>query len=394
MYFGLSNDGVPKLIIVSAVSSTTNVYVTIPALGIAQQHHVLDEILYLTYSNSLLPPQSTIKTSLALEVISDLPIALFIESSKSGLIGCTLVLPTSTLSNQYIVNAHDVTVNGNPQILVIAGYDDTAVTLTLPFASPVNINLHKYDVYQYRSSASSGALAGTIISANNPIAVNVGHNCANVPTAAISYCEIMFTSVPPIETIGRVYVVPYQKTRSKYSIGVSAPYDNTEITFWDINQNVISIENINSQQSVFKSFTSYDIISITSSQNILVSQYGHGGSGALGDPSQMIVPSVNQFTSSYEFAVPDSITSERYVSVVIDVTYGTSGLLLNGSPPTIVEAHTITVTVGGTFQVVYVTVSSGMKYTLNHINTQAKFAALLYARSSTSEYTTSLGFKL
>jgi hypothetical protein len=132
---------------------------------------------------------------------------------------------------------------------------------------------------------------------------------------------------------------------------------------------------------------------VTASQNVLVTQYAHGSYGIYGDPSLTVVPAVSQFGSRYEFWVSSIYDNPGIVSIVMANVFDVGGIRLNGAGVTITETIPCTVPGQGGFNVVYIDVSTAVKYTLSHVDPNARFGAILYARNIYEEYTTVLGYQ-
>ena len=373
---------------VSTVPEPTNVFVTIPYLNMYQQQHVLDGFLYLQYNATLMPDPTTVLSFKGIEVVSDQPIALYSLNYYDYSVGGTIEIPKEKWDQLYIIGTHNSFWWGTGQILVVAAEDNTDVLLEFPSGSSDSVVLNKYETYQYLQNIT---IAGTIVSASKPIVVHSGHLCANIPNHDTVYCDVIVENMPPVNTLGSVFVVPYPRNRTMYTMGITAPHDATTVQILDINGNIVEEFGMNRQDSILRDFYSSEILSITSSQNILVTQYGHGSSNIYGDPSLTTIPAITQFVNRCNFEVPTIFYDPSVVSVIIDSVFDISGLQLNGAP--IVSAETVSVLIPGkgTYNVAYIEVSSNVVYSLYHNDASATFGAILYARSALAEFTTVLG---
>jgi hypothetical protein len=378
---------------VSSVPEPTNVLVTIPFLNIYEEQHFLNESLYLQYSDTLMPEWTTVVSFKGVEIVSDNPIALYSLNYDSWSVDGTLEIPKEKWGKVFIVGTHNSSWWGTGQILVIAADNNTDVLLEFPTGSSLTVALNKHETYQFQANELE-PIAGTIVSANNPVVVHTGHDCANIPNHDALFCDFIMENMPPLNTLGSVFVVPYQRTRPMYTINIASPYNGTTVDIWDINGNPVETISMDSQDSIFRSFFASEIFSITSSENILVTQYGHGSSNIYGDPSLTVIPALTQFINRCSFQVPDTFTDPSVVSIVIDSASDVSGLKLNGSPIVAAESTSVIIPGIGSFNVIYIDVISNVMYSLYHDVKHVRFGAILYARNSLSEFTTVLGYDL
>ncbi|XP_060602653.1 uncharacterized protein LOC132755757 [Ruditapes philippinarum] len=387
--------GTPKLVIISANLSQvlTNVLVTIPYLGIYQEPHMFGESLHLQYSSSLMPALTSNVSFKGVEIVSDQPIALYSINHRSLSVDGTLELPKEEWGLLYIVGTHNSSLWGTGQILVIAADDNTDVLLEFPTGPSLTVALNKHETYQFQANELE-PIAGTIVSANNPVVVHAGHACANIPNHDAVFCDFIMENMPPLNTLGSVFVVPYQRTRTMYTIGIAAPHDATTVDIWDVNGYPLETIVMNRQDSTFRSFYASEILSITSSQNILVTQYGHGSSNIYGDPSLTIIPALTQFTNRCNFEIPTFFIDPSVVSIVIDSASDVSGLKLNGSAIVAAASTSVIIPGVGSFNVIYIDVIGNVTYSLIHDVTHVRFGAILFARTAESEFTTVLGYGL
>ncbi|HSS19125.1 MAG TPA: PKD domain-containing protein [Pyrinomonadaceae bacterium] len=174
------------------------------------------------------------------------------------------------------------------------------------------INLNQGETYQLVNTANSGDLSGSSISANNPIAVFGGHNCANVPANFVA-CNHLVEQLPSIDKWGTNFLtVPLAVRTAGDTFRVIASRDNTHVSV-----NGVVVATLNRGQFDERTLTARSVI--TADQPIMVAQYSNSFTidNTDGDPFMMLVPPVEQFASSYTIATPANGFPNNYMNVVV-----------------------------------------------------------------------------
>ncbi len=160
-----------------------------------------------------------------------------------------LVLPVSELGREYIVSAYKVdTMFKNvwdykmpSQATITAAYDNTRVTFelggneytqTAGGKKPGDIKqvtLNEGDVWMFQSKGGNSDLTGSRITANKPVSVIAGNQCANIPVGN-QWCDHTVQMLLPTEQWGKQYHVAKLPDREYPSlIQVFAKEENTNI---------------------------------------------------------------------------------------------------------------------------------------------------------------------
>lgn len=365
--------------------------ITIPYINMAETHTV-NKYAEIDLPVEIIPskfdgPKKVY--NVGVEVVSDVPIAVYTLNSYNQSADGTVILPVDLLSNEYIIDAYNDSTSDTREIAVTAFKDNTDVRVQLPYGDTVTAALKRLDVLAVRFPA----LSGTVISSTEPINVQAGHHCANLPTDDAKYCDLVSTEVIPAKNLYKTYIVPYMYPRESFSVSITVRYDDTTVMIGNTNGETIDSFEGQSQRTVVKHFTNEPAISITASRPVLVSQYGHGASGSSGDPSLTTIPSPQLYTNYYPFFVSGRYNPSNVVSIIIYSPYDSTGLRLDGQPLNPVETQTINLVCGGKFEILYIEVSSGY-HVLTHGNMGAKFGAVLFSRATRMEYTTFLGLEV
>ena len=261
-----------------------------------------------------------------------------------------LALPASLLGTEYVVlgykNSPDTRNPAEPvggtQFAIVATEDNTqvAVTPTLTTGSrvagvPYQITLHQGQTYRLMNVDSlAGDLSGTTISADKPVAVFGGHQCANVP-AGVPACDHLVEQLPPVNLWGRQFLtMPLAGRAGGDTFRILAMTDGTLVA---VNGDVVARLN----RGQFHERTNAGPTQVSASEPVLVAQYANGQlfDGSAGDPFMMLVPPAEQFGGSYILATPRLFDywAFEYVDIfanylnLIVRTNGTATIQLDGA---------------------------------------------------------------
>jgi IgGFc binding protein/Bacterial Ig-like domain (group 1) len=231
-----------------------------------------------------------------------------------------LGLPTASLGTEYIVLAYQ---NFSPltgtQLAVVATADETSVTITpsvatgeRPAGVPDHLSLQQGQTYQLRNNDHFPSdLSGTIITADKPIAVFAGHECARVPPAFFS-CDHLVEQLPPIVTWGKNFVtMPLAGRAHGDTFRFLASADGTHV----------SVNGTPLATLMRGQFFEHIIpvpAHISADQPILVAQYANGSEfdRRTGDPFMMLIPLTEQFLENYTVTTPTAGFESHFVNVV------------------------------------------------------------------------------
>ena len=168
-------------------------------------------------------------------------------------------------------------------------------------------------------------LSGTRITADKPVSVFSGHECANIPSD-VSACDMIVEQIPPTTVWGRVFYVSPLSTRSSYTIKILAAHNLTDVQIY-CNGSVESYF-LNSSMFFNKIVMDQQYCAIHSSKRVLVVMFGHGQSHdeGHGDPFMMLVPAEVQYTSYHTVSTtrnlpPRDNSFTHYVNVIVLTQY-------------------------------------------------------------------------
>lgn len=256
---------------------------------------------------------------IGINVTSTKPISVYIHQYHDSRSEATLVLPVSSISDEYYIIAYPGTnafLAGYSEFMIVATEDETTVEYTSSAVtkegategSTSTIILNQGEVYQVQAASTAGDLSGSFVQADNTIAVFGGASFSGVPSFCGSYDNLL-EMMPPIDTWGSKFVsVPTNE----------ADYDVFRILASENNTSVVvhseggTPTTFNLQAGEWEEYTSFDATYIESDKPIIVSQYLIGQDctspdDRQGDPSMLVLNSVEQirdtvtlFNSSFQ----------------------------------------------------------------------------------------------
>ena len=278
----------------------------------------------------------------AVHITSDKPISVYGLNRRHQTTDSFLAFPVEVLGTEYIVMSYySFSSEMQSTFAIVATEDDTEIEITptastsmgRPAGRPFKITLNRGNVYQVGAknqglSGNSRAvdLTGSYIKANKKIAVFGGHQCANVPSTAVTACNVLVEQLPPINTWGKHFYIGAFHSRSFYTYRVLASQDSTKV-FEDTT--LIRVLN----RGEFVQRDSRRNIQIIADKPVLVAQYsqGSGNGDNLGDPMMLLITPVQQYLRKYRFATPVNGEWLHFINVFVP-TRATNTFRINGKP--------------------------------------------------------------
>ena len=201
---------------------------------------------------------------------------------------------------------------------MVAAEDGTEVTYVpqaqtssgISAGTPTMANLNAGDVLPVSSAV--GDLSGTPVTSNKPVGVIGGHSCANIPTPATVYGDLVMEQIPPTSTWGTsFYTVPLKTRLNGDTFRILASEDNTSVR---LDGDVIATL----QRGQLHQRTIATASRISTDKPVLVAQFANGeGFDAVtnSDPFMALLPPLEQYLSDYTFAMALSLGAS-HVNVV------------------------------------------------------------------------------
>jgi hypothetical protein len=295
-----------------------------------------------------------------IHVFSDDEITVYGLNLRANTTDAYLGLPTNILGTEYLNLGYENTnIINATQFGVVATLDNTTVSVTPSVAAgsgraagiAYDITLNRGQTYQLAATGSAPTdLSGSIITADQPVAVFGGHRCANIPFGNVA-CDHIVEQLPPVSTWGNSFVTFPLATRiNGDTFRVMAAQDNTNVL---INNLVVASLN---RGELFETVLSAASV-ITANNPILVAQYSNSTSfdNVTSDPFEVIVPPFEQFLAGYTVSTPASGFAINFVNVVASQA-GVGAISIDG---VLIPAADYTPIPGSNFSGVAVAVAIG-----------------------------------
>ncbi|XP_072029671.1 IgGFc-binding protein-like [Amphiura filiformis] len=182
------------------------------------------------------------------------------------------------------------------------------------------VTLQQYESYQFvdHTNDDDTDVTGMFISADNPISVMSGHQCATVLAITSSDgCDYLMENLPPLSSLGNHYILaPFLGRTSGYVFRVVATTYSTRILISDTSHVTTTITL--SAGSFYEGDvgTADKVLMITADKPIMVAQYAKAAEPY--GPLMVVIPSIPNFSDNVTFPVPASITSnpKYYISII------------------------------------------------------------------------------
>ena len=294
--------------------------------------------------------------------------------NKGSTLGCfsftndsSLLLPSTALTGSYRITGYPgETANGTGYmagyVAITATMDGTHARVLLTSAADIlpgsgvqataasgelDLILDAGDVAELVTDVGEAFdLSGSLVLADQPVQVIAGSPCAQIPQTAPA-CDHLEQSVFPAETLGKQYFVNVPSGPGGYPVGhVVRMYGNvngTKLTYAPYAPTGCPAT-LDAGQVVDCGVVELDF-EVTGSNEFAVGTFMLGGSvvdpmGGLGDPSQSMVASVEQYRTKYVFLAPDDydtsfidVIAPSDAQLVLDhatVNYGSKSPIADG----------------------------------------------------------------
>ena len=186
-------------------------------------------------------------------------------------------------------------------------------------------------------------ISGTRITANKPISVFSGHECANVPLHS-QPCDMLIEQIPPIDTWGFEVIAIPLKTKGGDIIKIFASQDATRVnvTYTNIGDGLVTGHpSFTLNAGKFKEISIKGFSLIQSDHPIGVFQFAksYKADGVIiSDPLMLLVPPYKQYCNSYAVAtapfypsiagtIKNRVAYVNYTNIVVPAEYFNASLL-------------------------------------------------------------------
>lgn len=323
-----------------------------------------------------------------IHVTATAPVGLYAISQVDFTSDGFHVLPTEVLSGEYVVTAYPNTLVGVPEVsgsqfAVVATKPLTTVLITPSYETglrladaPYSITLTNVgDTYQLRNTNDAPAdLTGTIIEADQPVAVFGGNQCGNVNSSDVFYCDYLVEQVLPNERVAAEYFTTPLATRSNgETVRIVSLRRDTEVTI-----NGATTVTLTNRGDVFETVLS-TAAHIVATKPVHVSQFASSSDFDdvdNADPFMVNLPGRPHFTATHSFATGGTNFLTHHVTVVVPTAV--TSMTLDGAA---ISPSFTAIGVSG-FKYAHLTVAQG----IHTLSAGADFGAIVYGWSLYESY--------
>ncbi len=322
-------------------------------------------------------------TQLGIHLISQNPVAVYGISYEPHSTDGYLGLPVNALGNHYISLAYtnSQTITGVSTGFAVAGIQNgTSVTITPALTvstrtagAPYIVALNSGDLYQLQDGDQGGDLTGTLIDSNQPVAVWGSNSCADIP-ATVYTCNFIVEQLWPLQWWGTNFITMPITGRAGDTFRVLASQDGTNVS-------VSGAQAVNLNRGKFLEQILSAPSSISSNYPIYVMQYSNGhlwDNAAVGDPSMITIPPVNEYASDYLAAMPATGFTYNYENITVSAS-GAGGIVLDGAS---IPAAAFSPIGSSGYSGAVVTVTAGN----HHLNGSVPFGLVEYGSDTRDAY--------
>ncbi|MDP4242847.1 MAG: hypothetical protein Q8922_10350, partial [Bacteroidota bacterium] len=304
----------------------------------------------------------------------DADISAYVMSHNPATSDGMYVIPTIGWGTEYVVAAYaalnegsgSTTIDLPSEFGIVANQDNTRVSITPTADIRVEassgaccscvlalkgqtflVSLNRGESVQYESTCTQDCdnydLTGTVLKSNNPIGVEGGSQCTNIP-CDFPYCDHVVDMLPPVRTWAKsYYTLPFYQPA-----GASSGHQAS--TFLVVaskpGQVINRFDNVSGLLPVFTSSQKYDFFFLndidlgsrwSSKDPFELVQYINSASypdriNGNGDPAEVVINSAEEFSKTAVFCTPISIGSQgpytHYVNIV--AKYGDTNVKFDG----------------------------------------------------------------
>jgi hypothetical protein len=371
----------PTLTLFITGDVTTTGTVSVPGLGFSMPFNVAENTVTTVSvpAGAQLATSGTVETK-GIHVVAADEVTVYGLNRIQWTTDAYLGLPTDILGTEYIVLGY--TTGWGSEFAVVGTVNGTTVTIT-PSASisgvgsgagvPYTVTLNQGETYQGVNETVGSDLSGTIVTADQPIAVFGGGVCATVPPGYAA-CDHLVEQMTPVAAWGKTFVtVPLATRENGDTFRFLASADGTSVS---VNGTVVAT--LDRGQLHEKLIVG--AAQVTSDKPILVAQYSNGTEfdGVTSDPFEMLIPPYEQFLSGYTLTTPATGFTGNFINVAAP-TSAVGSILLDGAA---IPAGSFTAIGGSGFSGAQVSVALG-SHTLSGA---APFGAFMYGFADYDSY--------
>ena len=394
-------------------TESTPVYYRIEAPGvdycfngtiIPNIQNVVDLPKNLTGKSNTFPEENSdgIPKGIYLKTSSD-EVTVVGQSGGHNTIDTFLAVPIKNLClNEYVYYPFSVAayVRADASFAIVGTEDETTMTITVSVKSKICFNStsdweklgarkkHSYVINRLQTvyvSAYLIDLTGSKITADKPLSVISGHECAFVPKFT-SACDHLVEQVLPTALWGTTYYIAPLAIRRSYTLKIVAAYNYTKLQVVCNGTETNFV--IDDGEYVKQVYRNQEYCAVYSNKKISVVQLSHGTSeDNVGDPMMTLVPAVNDYSNKIISSTSHDVTftgHNQFLNIIVMPEYYQPNLInVNaGSMNVTLESYNwVPIVVSNTTKAyasqIYLNFSEGI-FQVTHFNNSALMSAVHY----------------
>ena len=325
---------------------------------------------------------------------SPVDIAVYVFSQYSSNKGeAYAAIPVHKLGTTYIGAAFQYGF-----ITIIAYQDSTNVNIT-PGTTTQSYNGRTYTIGDTFSVYLAGcstfqikgnsALVNTDISSDKPIAVLSGATCYDVRNGhSTSYCNHMVEYVPPLKSLGSVFIVP-PILRTNYTRYFEYNIDtNYLVKFHSKTYNYSATWN---RYGSFHQNSNIPFVYKLGNPGVVVQYTEHYNSDIF--PAKIVIPAISQYSNNYKYITPSIYAFDNYVAIIIKSDH-VSGLRFDNTTIYRMNPDLQAIIADDVlYNVISLNVTAG-QHTAHHVDPHVTFGMVVYGFRSGQAYGFPVGLRL
>ena len=299
---------------------------TMSVVANQEAEYVLSNEQVYTYNAGIVEKTGLVVTTTA-------PVSLYAANFKEHTYDATIVLPTTALGVDYIVQMYEADMSSK-EMAVVATENNTQVTI-IPHARttsghiknvPFTITLQRGEVYQLMSNDSGNDFTGTRVESDKPVAVFAGHQCITVPTDN-PWCDHILEQQLPTQMWGKQFVVTKTKGQNGDRVMLTAQKDYTQVYVDGTLQTTL-----NQLQSYEFRLTNNSVY-IETSEPVVCYLYVEGArdNDMIGDPSSVHISPIEQRIKQLTFSTFQTNVSRTHYVNIVTTKEGVNSMKLDGN---------------------------------------------------------------
>ena len=267
-----------------------------------------------------------------LQVTATVPISLYASNYHEYTYDATIVLPTTALGKDYIIQTYENELMSK-EFCVVATADNTTLSIT-PHARTTTerdknevftVTLNKGQTYQVMSSDGNNDFSGSQIHASAPVAVFSGHQCINVPTLNTACDHIVEQSIP-VGQWGTQFALTKTKGQNGDRVAITARYDNTQVKMNGEVQTALNAL----QTWEFRLTDNSAFVETNQPAACYIYLEGATANNDMGDPSSVHISPMEQRIKEITFATFQTYVSRSHYVNVVTTQSGAENMTLDG----------------------------------------------------------------